>query len=258
MYYQTLAVALEQDIAILRLNRPEDRNAMNAQMRAELTDAIRTFEHKARVIVITGAQDVFCAGQDLGDNTNLADIDLERVLRDEYWPMLNALKECSIPIIAAVNGAAVGAGANLALAADVVIASQSAYFTQAHTRIGLMPDGGSSYFLPRLIGHARAMGVSLFGDKISAQQAVDWGMIYEAVPQDEFEAHWRARATHLALGPTVAYQNIKQALRASIGNTLQEQLTLEAHLQDSCGKTRDFKEGTTALLNKHEVDFQGR
>jgi 2-(1,2-epoxy-1,2-dihydrophenyl)acetyl-CoA isomerase len=194
----------------------------------------------------------------LGDRANTADIDLERTLRDEYLPMLTAIYECPIPTIAAVNGAAAGAGANLALAADVVIATESAVFLQAFTRIGLIPDAGGTYWLPRQMGAAKAMGAALFAEPIKAQQAADWGMIWEAVPDDQFADHWYGRADKLAKGPTAAYAHVKQAIRGSFDNTLDEQLALEAKLQGECGKTRDFKEGVLAFLEKRPAKYEGR
>ena len=160
--------------------------------------------------------------------------------------------------MAAVNGPVAGAGANLALAADVVIATESAYFLQAFARIGLMPDAGGTWFLPRQMGLAKAMGAALFADKISARQASDWGMIWDAVPDAEFEAHWRARAAYLANGPTKAFGAIKTAIRGSYENSLPEQLSAEAHLQGECGKTRDFLEGVTAFMEKRPAKFEGR
>jgi 2-(1,2-epoxy-1,2-dihydrophenyl)acetyl-CoA isomerase len=210
------------------------------------------------VLVITGSGRAFCSGQDLGDRANAADIDLERTLRDEYLPMLKAIFDCPIPTIAAVNGAAAGAGANLALATDVVIASESAMFLQAFTRIGLIPDAGGTYWLPRQIGAARAMGAALFAEPIKARQAADWGMIWEAVPEDEFAEHWWSRATKLAQGPTAAYRHVKEAIRGSYDNSLDDQLALEARLQGECGKTRDFKEGVLAFLEKRPANYEGR
>ena len=172
--------------------------------------------------------------------------------------MIEAITDCPIPTISAVNGPAAGAGANLALAADVVIAAESAYFLQAFARIGLIPDAGGTYWLPRQMGAAKAMGAALFAEPISAKQADAWGMIWEAVADDEFDAHWRARAAHLAIGPTEAYANIKRAIRGSWENGFRDQLDVEAKLQGRCGRTRDFQEGVLAFLEKRNAAFEGR
>ena len=258
MTYQTILLDIADDVATLRLNRPEKMNALNTQMRAEITDAVKLAESEARVLVMTGEGRAFCSGQDLGDRANVANIDLERTLRDEYLPMLMAIFDCKIPTIAAVNGTAAGAGANLALAADVVIAAESAFFIQAFTRIGLIPDAGGTYWLPRQMGMAKAMGAALFADKVSARQASDWGMIWEAVPDTGFETHWKARAAHLASGPTLTYAKVKQALRSTFDNDLDAQLALEAQLQGQAGQTRDFKEGVLAFTEKRAPKFEGR
>lgn len=248
----------EAGLAVLTLSRPELMNALNATMRQELRTAIEIAARSARVLVLTGAGRAFCSGQDLSDRIAGADFDLEATLRDEYEPLLRELYVCPIPTIAAVNGAAAGAGANLALACDVVIATESASFIQAFTRIGLIPDAGGTWTLPRQIGSARAMGAMLFADRIGARQAADWGMIYECVPDDVFVTHWQARAHHLANGPTAAYAALKQALRASPGNGLEQQLALEARLQGQCGATADFNEGVAAFLEKRAARFVGR
>jgi 2-(1,2-epoxy-1,2-dihydrophenyl)acetyl-CoA isomerase len=227
-------------------------------MRAEIEDAFKRGGREARVVVITGAGKAFCSGQDLGDRATATSIDLERTLRDEYAPMLRAIVNCPVPTIAAVNGAAAGAGANLALAADIVFAAHSAYFLQAFTRIGLIPDAGGTYTMPRQMGMAKAMGAALFADKISAQQADDWGMIWEAVEDHQFNAHWRAKAAHLAAGPTAAYASAKKVIRESWDNTFEDQLTLEAREQGKCGKSRDFKEGVMAFTQKRPAEFEGR
>jgi 2-(1,2-epoxy-1,2-dihydrophenyl)acetyl-CoA isomerase len=258
MEYQTIRLAVEDGIAVLTLARPDKMNALNTQMRAEILHAVRAAGTEARVLVLTGEGRAFCAGQDLGDRATAAEANLERTLRDEYEPMLTAIFDCPVPTIAAVNGAAAGAGANLALAADVVIAAESAVFLQAFTRIGLMPDAGGTYWLPRQVGFARAMGAALFAEPVPARQAAEWGMIWEAVPDAGFAAHWRERATQLAVGPTVAYGAVKEALRASWANDLARQLSLEAELQGRCGRTRDFKEGVLAFLEKRKARFEGR
>ncbi|SIT77006.1 2-(1,2-epoxy-1,2-dihydrophenyl)acetyl-CoA isomerase [Yoonia rosea] len=258
MDYQAIHFAIRNSVAEITLNRPDMMNALNTQMRAEITHAFKAAEKDARVVVLTGAGRAFCSGQDLGDGGSAATLDLERTLRDEYVPMLKAIFDCRVPTIAAVNGPAAGAGANLALAADVVIASEDAYFIQAFTRIGLIPDAGGTYWLPRQMGAAKAMGAALFADKISAQQAEQWGMIYETAPASTFKDHVATRAAHLAQGPTVAYRQLKKAIRGSFENSLDEQLALEAKLQGRCGETRDFQEGVVAFLEKRKAVYEGR
>ncbi|EAQ44683.1 enoyl-CoA hydratase/isomerase family protein [Roseobacter sp. MED193] len=258
MDYKEILYALEDDLAIVTLNRPSKMNALTGQMRAEITHAMKRAASEARAVVLTGAGAAFCSGQDLSDASGNGDLDMERTLRDEYTPMLEAVYDCPVPTLSVINGPVAGAGANLALAADVVIATESAYFLQAFARIGLMPDAGGTWFLPRQMGLAKAMGAALFADKISAKQASDWGMIWEAIPDSEFEATWRARAAYLAKGPTKAFGSIKTAIRASYGNSLPEQLSVEASLQGECGKSRDFNEGVTAFLEKRPASFEGR
>ena len=258
MNYETIRLSHRDDIAVITLNRPEVMNALTMQMRAELLHAVKAASVAARVLVLTGKGRSFCSGQDLGDRATAASVDLERTLRDEYEPLLRAIYDCPIPTIAAVNGAAAGAGCNLALAADVVIATESAVFLQAFTRIGLIPDAGGTYWLPRQIGMARAMGAALFAEPVSARQAADWGMIWECVADDRFSDLWHARASKLATGPTAAYARVKQVLRSSPGNSLDAQLALEARLQGECGKTRDFQEGVMAFLEKRPPAFEGR
>ena len=258
MDYETLTSRIADGVATITLNRPDKMNALTTQMRAEIAYAVTEAGKGARVVVITGAGRAFCSGQDLGDRASAANLDLERTLRDEYAPMLRAIVDCPVPTIAAVNGAAAGAGANLALAADVVIAAESAYFLQAFARIGLIPDAGGTYVLPRTMGTAKAMGAALFAEKITARQADDWGMIWEAVADDDFESHWKARAAHLAAGPTAAYGAAKAVIRGSWDNSLEDQLTLEARQQGKCGKSRDFKEGVLAFMEKRSAKFEGR
>lgn len=260
MDYSTIKLEMnEAGYAVISMERPDKMNAMTSQMRAEIPSAFEeALRDGARCIVLTGSGKAFCSGQDLGDGANAAHVDLERVLRDEYNPMVQTIVDAPVPVISAVNGAAAGAGANLALAADVVIAAKSAYFMEAFTRIGLIPDAGGTYFLPRLIGQAKAMGATLFAEKITAEEADKMGLIWEHVEDDVFDAHWRARAAHLASGPTEAYRRAKKALKASLGNSLEAQLNLEAREQGKVGKSRDFKEGVMAFLEKRKAHFEGR
>ncbi len=258
MDYRTLMVSEDGGIGLIRLNRPTLMNALNGQMRAEITHAVADLGARMRVLVLTGEGRAFCSGQDLGDGTSVSELDLGRILREEYEPMLRAIYDCPLPVIAAVNGAAAGAGANLALAADVVIATESAVFLQAFTRIGLIPDAGGTYWLPRQVGFARAMGQALFAEKVTAREAADMGMIWAAVPDEGFAAEWQRRAAQLAAGPTLAYGAVKKAMRASLSATLAQQLETEANLQAECGKSRDFMEGVMAFLEKRPARFEGR
>lgn len=258
MEYEAILLDITDGLAVLTLNRPDKMNALTTQMRAEITHAMKHAARHARAIVLTGAGPAFCSGQDLGDASSTGKIDLERALRDEYEPMLEAVYDCPVPTIAAVNGPAAGAGANLALCADVVIATESAYFLQAFARIGLLPDAGGTWFMPRQMGFAKAMGAALFAEKISARQADDWGLIWEAVADADFATHWRERAEYLANGPTAGFGAIKQAIRGTYDKTLPQQLATEAHLQGDCGRTRDFAEGVVAFLEKRPAKFEGR
>lgn len=257
MDYETITYALTDGVALITLNRADKMNALTTQMRAELTHSVTEGGREGRVVVLTGAGRAFCSGQDLADRAGGV-ADLEKTLREEYAPLLRAIIDCPVPTIAAVNGPAAGAGANIALAADVVFASESAYFMQAFTRIGLIPDAGGTYALPRQMGMAKAMGAALFADKITAQQADDWGMIWQAVPDADFDAHWRGKAAQLAAGPTAAYAEAKKAIRASWDNGLEDQLSLEAEAQGRCGKSHDFAEGVAAFTQKRSPKFEGR
>jgi len=257
MSFDTILVSEENGIGTVTLNRPEVMNALSGRMRLEMAQALQALHRTARCIVITGTGRAFCSGQDLQDAGNIAAVDFTRILNEEYVPLLRLITESPVPTIAAVNGAAAGAGANLALACDVVIAAESASFIQAFSRIGLIPDAGGTHWLPRQIGLARAMGAALFADRIGARQAADWGMIWEAVPDAEFAAVIAARAGHLANGPTLAYQALRQALRASFDLDLGQALALEADLQGRCGASQDFREGVAAFLEKRAPRFRG-
>jgi 2-(1,2-epoxy-1,2-dihydrophenyl)acetyl-CoA isomerase len=249
---------VKDGVARLTLNRPGVMNALSSRLRAQLLAGLMRAQEEARVIVLTGAGRAFCSGQDLIDAQSLGAVDFERILNEEYVPLIRAITDGPVPVIAAVNGAAAGAGANLALACDVVIAAESASFIQAFTRIGLMPDAGGTYWLPRQVGMARAMGAALFAEKITARQAADWGMIWEAVPDAAFEAHVAQRAASLSRGPGLALRAVKQSLRASADNDLAQQLALEARLQGQLGATRDLGEGVAAFLEKRAPRFEGR
>jgi 2-(1,2-epoxy-1,2-dihydrophenyl)acetyl-CoA isomerase len=252
-----VTVETEGGVHRVTMNRPEVMNALNRDMRRELTAALRA-GHAARVIVLSGAGRGFCSGQDLTDAAGLEAAGFEGILNEEYVPMIRAITEAPVPVIAAVNGAAVGAGANLALACDLVIAAESAVFLQAFTRIGLIPDAGGTSFLPRRVGLQRAMGAALLAEPVTARQAEAWGMIWEAVPDDRFAAVVAARAAKLATGPTGAYAALKQALRGAFDQSLEDQLATEARLQGACGASADFREGVAAFLEKRPPEFSGR
>lgn len=258
MAYQTIEYGVAAGVATVRLNRPEKMNALSAAMRRELIDALSRAPDEARAVVLTGNGTGFCAGQDLGDVGRLSDLDLDQVLRDEYEPLLKLIYDCPVPTVCAVNGPAAGAGANLALGADIVVAGRSASFLQAFARIGLIPDAGGTYWLPRLVGQGRAMGMCLLAETIPAATAAEWGLIWEVVEDEALENRAAELARRLASGPTVAYRLMKQALRASPGNALQAQLDLEAELQAEAGRTRDFMEGVMAFLEKRSARFEGR
>ncbi|MEX2519583.1 MAG: enoyl-CoA hydratase-related protein [Paracoccaceae bacterium] len=256
--YREILYRLEDNVATITLNRPEALNGMTGVMRAELRHALARAGKEARAMALTGAGRGFCSGQDLGATRSAGDIDLEQLLRDEYDPILKLIAESPIPVLCAVNGPAAGAGANLALACDVVIAARSAYFLEAFARIGLLPDAGGTWHLPRQVGLARAMGMSLFAEPVPALQAAEWGMIWEVVDDDALEPRVTDLAGRLAKGPTRAYAAIRKALRSSVENSYADQLELEAREQGALGSSRDFEEGVLAFLEKRKPVYEGR
>lgn len=258
MDYETLQFSVFEDVATITMRRPDEMNALNAQMRAELIHAFEFAQDDARVVVLTGHGKAFCSGQDLGNAENVASIDIETTLREEYLPLVSAITDCTIPTIAAVNGAAAGAGANLALCTDITLAKESAYFLQAFTRIGLIPDAGGTYWLPRKIGVSRALGAVLLSERISASEAADWGMIWRCVPDEEFDESLAAITRQLATGPTETYRLAKQAIGQSFEKSLDQQLEIECRLQGRASRTRDFREGVMAFLEKRPPKFEGR
>lgn len=263
MPYETILFDIREAVACITLNRPEKLNAFTARMHQELhaaLDEVRAAD-AARALLITGNGRGFCAGQDLNERAMSGgpdSIDLGSGLEKSYNPLVRGLRDLGVPVICAVNGVAAGAGCNFALAADIVIAGRSASFIEAFSRIGLIPDAGGTYVLPRLVGPARAMGLSLLAEPLSAEQAASWGLIWKCVDDDKLMSEARGLAQRLAAGPTRAYGLIKQALNASAANTLEQQLALEAKLQREAGKTSDFHEGVKAFLEKRAPRYQGR
>lgn len=260
--FETIEFDYRDGVGVITLNRPERLNSFTLGMHAELRRAFDFLLSRdtLRGIVITGAGRGFCAGQDLSERPPLPPgetHDLSVNLKRVYEPLIASIRNAPVPVVAVVNGVAAGAGASLALACDVVIAAESARFIQAFSKIGLVPDAGSTYFLPRLIGTARAMGASLFGEAIGAKQAEQWGLIWECVPDDRLQDALDAIVTRLASAPTRAYGATKHLIHASAGHTLAQQLDLEATLQKEMGETHDYREGVDAFKEKRQPKFQG-
>ena len=249
--------------AVVTLNRPDRLNSFNPEMHERLRAALTEVKRRddVRALLLTGAGRGFCAGQDLSDRAMSADaapVDLGYTLSTYYNPLVRSLRELPKPVICAVNGVAAGAGANIALACDVVLAARSASFIQAFCRIGLVPDSGGTYFLPRLAGTARAMGLALLGDKLGAEDAERWGLIWKCVDDAQLMDEARALAAQLAAGPTKGLGEIKRAVYASGANTLDAQLDLERDLQRELGRSADYREGVAAFMAKRAPKFTGR
>ncbi len=262
MTYQSILFSQADGIARVVLNRPEKLNSFTAAMHEELADALGQIEASdTRVMVLTGAGRGFCAGQDLSDRNVSAGgprVDLGSTIEKYYAPLVRRLRALPLPVVVGVNGVAAGAGANLALAGDIVIARKSASFIEPFCRLGLLPDTGGTYMLPRLVGHARAMGLSLLGNKLSAEKAEQWGLIWETVEDDELDARLDALAKHFADAPTKGLAYTKRALNASLSNTLDQQLDLERDLMRELGASDDYAEGVSAFLNKRTPVFKGK
>lgn len=260
---QTILLEINAGVAWLTLNRPASLNSFNAQMHDEMRAAIKQVrqDSSCRVLVITGSGRGFCAGQDLSDRNVApgAEVpDLGKSIEENYNPLLRSLQDMPMPVICAINGVAAGAGANIALACDITLAAKSASFIQAFCKIGLIPDSGGTWTLPRLIGTARAKALALLGDKLSAEDAANWGMIWRCVEDDQLEAETRKLAEHLATQPTKGLALIKRAINASSTNTFNEQLDLERDLQRLAGRTEDYREGVAAFMEKRQPNFKGQ
>ena len=258
MAFETISLAAQDGVARITLNRPDRLNALTSRMRQELMEALdRVAEGDARVLVLTGEGRGFCAGQDLDEAAASPGTDLGAPLDREYNPLIRRLAGFPKPTLAAVNGVAAGAGMNLALACDLVIAARSARFSQAFVRIGLVPDCGGTYWLPRLVGPQRAMALALTGDMLDAETAERWGLIWRAVDDAALAETAESLARRLAAGPA-SIGLIREALKRSPGNDLDAQLDLERDLQRRAGLTRDFREGVAAFREKRAARFEGR
>lgn len=250
---------IKNGIAEIILNRPDVFNSFNKEMALELQETLDNCHSNSdvRCIVLKGNGKAFCAGQDLKEVTDPNGPPLTSIVRDHYNPIIEKIRHVNKPVVAAVNGVAAGAGANIALACDVVLAKESASFIQAFSKIGLIPDSGGTFFLPRLIGFQRASALMMLGDKVDAKEAERIGMIYKAIPDEEFENGVREIAEKLAKMPTVGLAYTKKALNKSMHNDLSAQLTLEEQLQTKAGRTNDYNEGVDAFLNKRKPEFKG-
>lgn len=256
--YRTLSVSAEEGVILAALARPASRNAVDGQMRADLTHLFTHAAEYGRAVLLTGQGDVFCAGQDLGEGASLRDLDLGRTMREEYAPLLAAIHACPAPTLAAVNGDAAGAGLHLALACDVVIAAESARLSEIAGQIGLIPDAGGTWRLPRLIGPARAMGMALFGEQVSAETAEIWGLIWRAFPDRDLMTIARRMAARMAEGPVRGHLAARQAMHAAMENGFEAQIELEAQLQAELGRSRDFAEAMAAMREGRSPRFEGR
>ncbi len=262
MSYQNIIFEVREGIARLTLNRPERLNSFNSEMHAEVRAALATLPaSEARVLVITGAGRGFCAGQDLNDRAvapGAAPPDLAASIEHNYKPLVLSLRALPLPVIGAVNGVAAGAGANLALACDLVIAARSAVFVQAFAKLGLVPDSGGTWFLPRLVGTARALGLAFLGDKLSAEQAAAWGLIWRCVEDAEFAGVVEDLARQFAAAPTRGLARTKQAIYEGLGRSLAAQLDIERDYQGELGRSADYAEGVAAFAAKRVPRFTGR
>ena len=260
---QSIQFQLENGVARITLNRPDKLNSFTADMHGELAQALDKVEQCAdlRVLFLTGNGRGFCAGQDLSErqmSAGDAPVDLGGTIEKYYAPLVRRLRALAAPVVVGVNGVAAGAGANLALAGDIVIATRSASFIQPFCRLGLLPDTGGTFFLPRLVGTARAMGLSLLGDKLSAEQAAQWGLIWECVDDDAFQARLNELAAHFAQAPTKGLAYAKKAIYASDAHSLDQQLDLERDLMRELGASEDYREGVNAFLGKRAPQFKGK
>lgn len=257
----SIELKIENKIAYIRFNRPEVFNSFNREMALSLQNALDGCEknENVRVIVLSGNGKAFCAGQDLKEVTSPElNPGFKKILEEHYNPIILRIRNIEKPIIGAINGVAAGAGANIALACDIVIADEKASFIQAFSLIGLIPDSAGTFFLPRLVGLQKATALAMLGDKVSAVEAERLGLIYKYVPSDEFEEAIKKLAYKMANMPTKALGLIKNAFNKSLTNTLEEQLALESKLQIAAAQSEDYAEGVAAFIEKRKPNFKGR
>lgn len=256
---EELIVSHNNGVCELRLNRPEVFNSFNQKMAFALQDALDDCakNDNVRVIVITGEGKAFCAGQDLAEATDPNGPELQTIVKDHYNPIIERIRAIEKPVIAAVNGVAAGAGANIALACDIAVAKQSASFIQAFSKIGLIPDSGGTFFLPRIIGMQKALALMMTGDKVTADEAEKLNMIYKSIEDESFEEEIAILSSKLAQMPTRGLGLTKKAVNLSFSNSLTEQLEVEEDLQTEAGQTYDFQEGVNAFLEKRKPVFKG-
>jgi 2-(1,2-epoxy-1,2-dihydrophenyl)acetyl-CoA isomerase len=257
---QSIQLEINNNIAEITLNRPKVFNSFNKEMAFAMQDALdRCRQDDVRAVMVKGSGKAFCAGQDIQEITDPElNPGFEAILDDHYNPIVTRIRNLEKPVVAAVNGVAAGAGANIALCCDIVIATESAAFIQAFSKIGLIPDSAGTYFLPRLIGFGKASAAMMLADKITATEADELGMIYKVVKDDEFLAFAKAKTKQLSELPTIALANTKKALNASMTNTLEQQLALESKLQIESANTADYEEGVTAFMEKRKPIFKGQ
>src|SRR4051812_31837757 len=259
MAYETIDFKADGAVARITLNRPDRLNSFTAQMHAELRDALANLG-EVRVVVLTGAGRGFCAGQDLNDRAVAPGeaVDLGETVEKSWNPLIRTLTSMPQPVIARVNGVAAGAGANIALACDIVVAAKSAKFIQSFSAIGVIPDSGGTWVLPRLVGQARALGLALAGEPLPADKAAEWGLIWKAVEDDALDAEVEAIAERFASAPTRGLARIKQMIRESWGHSLDEELDLQRDAMRELGYSDDYREGVAAFMEKRKPKFTGR
>ena len=257
---ESISFEITDGVGVITLKRPEVFNSFNRGMALSVQQALDECaqNESIRAILLTAEGKAFCAGQDLKEATTSKDLDIERIVEEHYNPLIARMRSIEKPIVCAVNGVAAGAGANVALAADIVVAKKTAVFVQAFSSIGLIPDSGGTFFLPRLVGMQRAAGMMMLADKISAEDAVQMGMIYRCFEDEEFEQKSMAMAQKLSKLPTVALGLTKRLLNESMGNDLSTQLKREAVVQVESASSADFKEGVQAFLEKRSPKFTGK